>query len=77
MSVMSFKSLKEESVLNTNQSEWPPSSCIHPYVQLHTTLLRPGARGWDIVNCLWYIMEIEQKDLDEERWGKQTILIEN
>jgi len=55
-------------------SEWPPSCCIHPGIQLNVILHRPGAHRWDIWNCLWYVMQIEEKELDEGRWGRWAIL---
>jgi len=76
-SVMLYKSLKARSMCNVNLHEWPPSCCIHPYVQLYNSALRPGAHGQNFQNCLWQVMEIEEKELDKARWGSWAILSKN
>jgi len=50
-------------------------SChIHPGIQLQNTLSRPHAHDWDIWDCVWYFMKIEENELDNERWGSRAIL---
>ena len=70
---MSYESEKERSMHNTNPDEWQPSYCINPCIQLHKSPLRPGAEGRDYIYYLWYIMEIEEKALDKEKWRGQAI----
>jgi hypothetical protein len=63
-------------VRETNVSVWWPSCCIHPCVQLHHSLLRPSPHHWDFEHSLWYIMQIEETVLDQDRWGSRAILIQ-
>jgi len=44
---------------------------------MHNSLLSPGPHGRDFENCLWQAMEIEEKELDQEWWDSQAILIKN
>jgi len=44
-SVMANELQKEWSMCNTNLYERLPSCWIHPYIQLHYSVLRPGAHG--------------------------------
>jgi len=74
---MSYVSWKERSVRLTNRSEWQLSCCDHPCIQLHNSPHRPGEHDWDIWNCLWYVMEIEGKELDKEWWRSRAIFTKN
>jgi hypothetical protein len=47
------------------------SSCI----ELHKSLLSRSAHCRDFDLCLWLVMEIQQKELDEEWCGTHTIHI--
>jgi len=65
------------SMPNSNPDKRQLSSSINPCMQLHNSPLRPVVHGWDFDYSLWYIMEIEEKELDTEWWKSQAILIEN
>jgi len=75
--VMSYVLLKERSVPKTNLSQRRPSCRIDACIQLHNCLHRPHAHRWDIWNCLWYVMEIEENELDNESWGSWAIFTKN
>jgi len=55
-----------------NPDEWQPSDCIIPCSQLHYSPLGPPAHGQDIENCIWYVMEMEENELDKELWGRRA-----
>jgi len=74
---MSYQLQKEQAAWNTNQYNWPLSYCIHPWAQLHDSPLRPGAHGRAVDNCLWEVIDIVVKELDQERWGSESVLIKN
>jgi hypothetical protein len=72
-----FSLLTERSVFNTNQSERWPSCHIDPCVQLHDSPHRPRANGWDSWTRVWYVMEIDEKELDKEWCGSRAIFTKN
>jgi len=45
--------------------DWTRTCSIHSWIELPKSPHRPGEHGSDISNCLWYVMEIEKKKLDE------------
>jgi len=52
---------------DANPNEWRPSCCIHPSIQWHDSPLRPGAHGQVLENYQQQGMEIEEREVDEER----------
>jgi len=72
--VMSYELWKEWFVCNTNLSVWQPSCCIHAFIQLSNSQLRPGVHGKECENRLSCVMEIEEKELDQDCWGCRTLL---
>ena len=76
-SVMSYDSKKECSKHIRNPDECQLSVWIDPCSQLHNSPLRPPAHGWTIEKCSWYVMEIEENELDKEWWGRRAINIYN
>jgi len=46
---------------------------MQPDNSLHT----PGAHSWDFENCLWWVMEIVERERDEERWWSRANHIKN
>jgi hypothetical protein len=39
---------------------------INPCIQLHNVPLRPAADGSHSENCLWYVIDIEENELNKE-----------
>jgi len=74
---MSYDSKKERLIFNLNPDKWHPSGCIDPCSQLHNSPLRPSAHGQEIENWLWYVMEMEENELDTEWCGRRAIYIKN
>jgi len=55
------------------KAEYEPV-CIPPCIHRHSSPLSPGPHGRDFENCIWDVMEIEEKELDQEWWDTQGIL---
>jgi len=36
-----------------------------------------GVHRRDFENCVWQVMDIEEKELDQESWGRRAIYIKN
>ena len=67
----------EELVCTHYKYVWKTTIMLHfSSYQLQYSPRWPGAHGWGIESWLWYIMEIEEKELDEKRSGCWAILIE-
>jgi len=74
---MSYEAPTERSLYDANLPECQRSCCIHTGIWLHNFWFSSGAHGSDVQNWLWKVMEIEEKELDEERWGSLAILFKN
>jgi len=72
---MLYDSNKERSKRMRNLDKWQPTGCINPCSQLLISSIRPPTHGWEIEQCLWYVMELEENELDKEWWGRQAINI--
>jgi len=72
---MSYQSCKEWSVRILNQYNWPASCSIRPCTTLHNSVLRPSGHSWSADNCLRYVMDSKEKQLEQQWWGSQDILI--
>jgi len=62
-------------VRSLNPDEWQPSCCISLCISLHNCALRPAAHGREWENCLWYIMEIEENELENEWSGNRALCL--
>ena len=74
---MSYESYKKQSMHNTIPDEWQPSCCINPCIQLHNSLLWPASNGPDCDNCVWYVMNMNDKELDMDKRGSWAIYTQN
>jgi len=71
-SVVSYESEKELSMREVNVPQLPPLYGIHPYILLHHSAVKSGIYIEDFEPCLWWVMEIEKKGLDNVRGSPLT-----
>jgi len=68
----------EGAVIARRESGWMTTIMFHSsYNELHYSAFRPGANSEHFENCFWYVMEIEQIELDIANWVCWAILMEN
>jgi len=72
---MAHESKKERSMRNANLYEWPPPYCIHPYLHIHLSALKPGGYLPNGENCVGLVMQMEEKALDNVQWGSWPTLL--
>jgi len=65
------------SLRNPNPDESHPSHCINPCIEPQNFLLRLAAHVRDFENCLRYVMEMEERELDMEMWESWAIDVRN
>jgi hypothetical protein len=59
-------------VRSLNLNAWQLSYLITPCSQQHNSALRTAAHGRESENGFWYVMEIEENELEKDASGNQA-----
>jgi hypothetical protein len=64
-------------VCSLNLDEWQPSCSISPCSELHNFALRPAANGREFEHCIWYVSDMEENELETDRFGNWALNVKN